>query len=87
MSSDTNMKPDAALMKCVWLLNAATISFVEVKQLLEQITIILPETATFIDKGSLPPDRKELFSSELARFYSECTDLTELLLQVRGDKR
>lgn len=82
----TNIRPDAALMKCVWLLNAATVSFVEAKQLLEQIAMVLPETVALLDQESLPSDRKELFSSELTRFYNECTDLMKVLVQARGDK-
>ena len=80
------MKPDALLMKCVWLLNAATVSFVEAKQLLQQIAVVLPEAMTLLDQENVPDNRKDLFSSELTHFQNECADIMDMLLQARGDK-
>ncbi len=85
-ANGTDKKHDASLMKCVWLLNAATVSFVEAKQLLQQIAVIMPKTMILLDQEGVPADRKDLFSSELTRFQNECTDLMHMLLQARGDK-
>lgn len=79
------LNPDAILMRTVWLLNAAVVSFVEAKLLIEEIVVTLPNTTLLLNTKAIPADQEDFFRSEVALFQKECQALLEKLALVRGD--
>ncbi|BCV24506.1 hypothetical protein [Gelria sp. Kuro-4] len=79
--------PDTVLMRVAWLLNAAAVSFIEVDDLLAEITATLPEAVCFLRSTELPDDRWQFLHSELNRFEKARTALAARLAAAGGAVR
>ncbi|MGI6605369.1 MAG: hypothetical protein ACOX2S_10185 [bacterium] len=74
----------AEVMRAAWLLNAATVSFVEARQLLSEIATTFPDLVAHLGQSSaISTDGREFLQREITRFNKECELLAAELAQAR----